>query len=206
MNNTNTTMESGFPKSTVAPGTSISSTTGSALAIDRSYINNLRRLSRNKCKCGGKLYVTEGMVLTSSPAQYPVKCDCCGHKQNVFETELIYEIEYNKDFDSIPSPSISPITTIGTLTTQTSNCNHSFDVKLINGNYVSYCTRCGRIGDSHQAPMPNFTCVETNKGIRWDTTGVPCIDPLQFTCSVEGNVTTTPNVDESEKVKAWSIK
>ena len=74
-------------------------------------------------------------------------------------------IGFKKDFNLTPSPSTCPITAIGTLTTKTSNCNHSFDVKLINGNYITYCTKCGKIGDNHPAPMPNFTCIQTDKGI-----------------------------------------
>ena len=100
--------------------------------------------------------------------------------------------------------SITLPTTIGTLATQTSNCNHSFDVKLINGNYVSYCTKCGKIGDSYQAPMPNFTCnPRLEKVVVEHLDNIPCIDPLKFTC--QGDVTLcAPNVDEAKNIKAWS--
>jgi len=197
MNNTTKTKKVGFPETTAPAGESF--TLNSAVA----YINKVRMLSKNRCKCGGKLYVTDGVVLLTYPARYNVKCDRCGSIQTIPETDLIYETEYTKDFE--PKTSTKPISIngdsigIATLNISESNnkCNHSFDVKLINGQYVTYCTKCGKIGDSSQAPMPNFT---NTPGVINHLDTIPCIDPLRFTC-VEGNLaTSTTNLDEAKKV------
>ena len=64
-------------------------------------------------------------------------------------------------------------------------------------NIETYCTKCGKIGDSSQAPMPNFT---NTPGVINHLDAVPCIDPLRFTC-VEGSLATSPtNLDEAKKV------
>lgn len=201
MNNTTKTKKVGFPETTAPAGESF--TLNPAVA----YINKVRMLSRNRCKCGGKLYVTGGMVLLTYPAKYTVKCDCCGCTQTVSETDLIYETEYTRDLD--PKTTTKPISIngdsigIATLNISESNnkCNHSFDVKLINGNYITYCTKCGKIGDSSQAPMPNFT---NTPGIINHLDTIPCIDPLRFTCTVDGDLAATSitNLDEAKKVTA----
>ena len=51
MNNTTKTKKVGFPETTAPAGESF--TLNSAVT----YINKVRMLSRNRCKCGGKLYI-----------------------------------------------------------------------------------------------------------------------------------------------------
>lgn len=52
-----------------------------------------------------------------------------------------------KDLNKTTVP-LTPQANYVSTTTCGSGCNHIVDVKMVNGNYVSYCTKCGAILDT----------------------------------------------------------
>lgn len=185
MNNTTKTKKVGFPETTVELGSSVTTLNGST------YINNVRRLSKTRCKCGGRRFITDGMVFLTYPAQYPVECEFCGDRSTAREDDLITLVDAMSD----------PANQWNSLTTkQSDECKHTFELKLINGRYITYCTKCGKIGDNVSVGI-DLSCKQP---VIEHLDAIPCIDPLRFTC-VDGSVTTTaPSLDEVKKVKAYA--
>ena len=113
--------------------------------------NDEKKVLNRKCKkCGGTLYANTSVVLTTYPSKYSCRCEKCG------------SIEYHNCSDVTLDYSLLQDGTIqysGSTVTATM-CNHNFDIKLINGAYVSYCTKCGKIGDSKNI-FNTFTCSVT---------------------------------------------
>ncbi len=186
MNNTNKTTKIGFSNTTNELGSSVTTNSSSL-----TYINNARRLSKTRCKCGGRRFVTDGIVFLTYPAQYPVECEFCGDRSTAREDELITLVDVMPDLSN----------QWNSLTTkQSDECKHTFEIKLVNGRYVTYCTKCGKIGDNISVGI-DLSC-KSPVIEHLDT--IPCIDPLRFTC-VDGNFTTTaPSLDEVKKVKAYA--
>lgn len=190
MNNTNKITKTGFSNTT--------NELGSSMTLNPSgitYITSQRKLARQRCKCGGRRYLPAcGDVLLTYPAQYTVECENCGETSRVFETELITEVAYldnpNNTWESL-------------ITKPTNECQHTFDIKLVNGRYITYCTKCGKIGDNISAGT-DLSCGNPNLQLNLNDP-IPCIDPLRFTCVV-GNTAdftqATINEDEIKKVKA----
>ena len=188
MNNLNKTKKIGYPETTVELGSSV--TTLNSFT----YINNARRLSKTRCKCGGRRFVTDGIVFLTYPAQYPVECEFCGDKSTAREDDLITLVDVMPD----------PTSQWNSLATQQSDeCKHTFELKLVNGRYVTYCTKCGKIGDN----VSVGTDLSCKQPVIEHLDTIPCIDPLRFTC-VTGNTTdfsqATINEDEIKKVKAYA--
>lgn len=185
MNNTNTTKKTGFSETTATLGSSVTTLKGST------YISGARRLSKTRCKCGGRRFVVDGIVFLTYPAQYPVECEFCGERSTTREDELISLV----DMMTEPTNQWNSLAT-----SSTDECKHTFEIKLVNGRYVTYCTKCGKIGDNISVGI-DLSC-KSPVIEHLDT--IPCIDPLRFTC-VDGNVTTTaPSLDEVKKVKAYA--
>lgn len=190
MNNTNKTTKIGFSNTTNELGSSIT-----LAPANLTYITNQRRLAQKRCKCGGRRYLAAcSEVLLTYPAQYTVECENCGETSRVFETELITEVAYtdpNGKWESL-------------ITRSTNECQHTFEIKLVNGRYVTYCTKCGKIGDNIAVGV-DLSCSNPNIQLNLNDP-IPCIDPLRFTCAVEGKTTdfaqATINEDVIKKVKA----
>lgn len=93
-------------------------------------------------RCGGELCVDNSRILTSFPPKKIATCLTCGH------TEYIESNIYKKGsiLDSIEA----------TNNDISKECNHQYDCKLMSGNIVSYCVKCGKIGE---IKTPNFTCM-----------------------------------------------
>lgn len=186
MNNTNKTKKVGFPETTTSLGSSTTTLNGST------YISGTRRLSKTRCKCGGRRFVCDGMVFLTYPAQYPVECEFCGAKNTVREDELITLV------DTMPGP----VSQWDSLTTPSAEeCKHTFEIKLLNGRYVTYCTKCGKIGDNASVGIDLSDKTTIN-----NIDAIPCIDPLRFTCAVGEKTVNqaTINDDEIKKVKAYA--
>lgn len=185
MNNISTTKKIGFSETTSELGSSVTTLKGST------YINNVRRLSKTRCKCGGRRFVVDGMVFLTYPAQYPVECEFCGERSTAREDEIISLV----DMMTEPTDQWSSLAT-----SSTNECKHTFEIKLVNGRYVTYCTKCGKIGDNIAVGI-DLSCKQP---VIEHLDTIPCIDPLRFTC-VDGSVTTTaPSLDEAKKVKAYA--
>lgn len=190
MNNTTKTKKVGFPETTVPLGSSTTTLNGST------YIGGTRRLSKTRCKCGGRRFVTGDVVFLTYPAQYLVECELCGNRSTVREDDLI----------SLVDITTGPISQWDSLTTpSTGECKHTFEIKLINGRYVTYCTKCGKIGDNVSVGIDL-----SDKTVINNIDAIPCIDPLRFTC-ISGNTSntaattkTTINDDEIKKVNAYA--
>ena len=46
---------------------------------------------------------------------------------------------------------------LGTIqTTTTTCCGHQYKLVMMNGQYITYCERCGKIGDTRNALAPNY--------------------------------------------------
>lgn len=56
--------------------------------------------------CGGHMIFT-GMCLTTWPAQYPYKCERCGHGETYWEDNKPGKIEY--EFEDIELPDLTTI-------------------------------------------------------------------------------------------------
>ena len=191
MNNTNKTIKTGFSNTTNELGSSIT-----LAPANLTYITGQRRLARQRCKCGGRRYLAAcSEVLLTYPAQYTVECENCGETSRVFETDLITEVAYLEN----PDNKWESLTT-----GSTNGCQHTFEIKLVNGRYVTYCTKCGKIGDNIAVGI-DLSCNNPNLQFNLNDP-IPCIDPLRFTCAVEGKTTdftqATINEDEIKKVKA----
>ena len=191
MNNTNKTTKIGFSNTTNELGSSVT-----LAPANLTYITSQRRLAQKRCKCGGRRYLVPcSDVLLTYPAQYKVECENCGETSRVFETELITEVAYTDN----------PNNKWNYLTTKSTNeCQHTFEIKLVNGRYVTYCTKCGKIGDNIVAGI-DLSCGNPNTQFNLNEP-IPCIDPLKFTCVVDKNAAdftqATINEDEIKKVKA----
>lgn len=187
MNNLTTTKKTGFSETTATLGSSVTTLNGST------YISGARRLSKNRCKCGGRRFVVDGIVFLTYPAQYPVECEHCGERSTAREDELISLVDVMPD----------PTTQWNSLTTkQSDECKHTFELKLVNGRYVTYCTKCGKIGDNVSVGI-DLSCKQP---IIEHLDTIPCIDPLRFTC-VTGETTinqTASDEDKIKKVKAYA--
>lgn len=84
-----------------------------------------------KCsKCWGTLYANMSISLTTLPEQYSAKCEKCNHIENVTMSDIVW----NGRLETLPVIQ--------------EGCNHVFDIKLIDGQLVTFCTKCGRIGDT----------------------------------------------------------
>lgn len=106
--------------------------------------NGTHRVMNKKCeKCGGTLYANTGVVLSSRPDQYTCCCEKCGN----------FEIYYRKDLDFL-----SPTLTAQNSTSVLPTCDHYYEVRVSNGQAVTYCTKCGKIGDSKNCFLsPTYT-------------------------------------------------
>ena len=103
--------------------------------------------AKAKCKkCGGIADVDTSKILTSNPPQYDCKCENCGEKFSCFMHEVSYVFENEED--GLYTGLNSPVTTT---TNHYIPCKHVIDVKMVNGNYVSYCSKCGAILDTRCA-------------------------------------------------------
>lgn len=96
--------------------------------------NGIYRVMNKRCeKCGGTLYANISVALSSRPDQYTCCCEACGN----------FEIYYRKNLDFL-FPTLTAQKNIGFLPT----CDHYYEVRVSNGQAVTYCTKCGKIGDS----------------------------------------------------------
>lgn len=182
MNNTNkTTKKTGFSETTATLGSSVTTLKGST------YINNVRRLSKTRCKCGGRRFVVDGMVLLTYPAQYPVECEFCGERSTTREDELISLV----DMMTEPTNQWNSLAT-----SSTDECKHTFEIKLVNGRYVTYCTKCGKIGDNVSVGI-DLSCKQP---VIEHLDTIPCIDPLRFTC-VAGETAINQTACDEDKIK-----
>lgn len=72
-------------------------------------------------RCGRKMIIDTSRVLTTNPPKYLGKCEECDYREY-----------FNNPYANIVDRNV---------------CNHDFDLKLINGEYITYCKKCGKIGE-----------------------------------------------------------
>lgn len=90
--------------------------------------------------CGGDLCVDNSKILTSIPPKKIVTCLVCGYSDYIEANKKVLGTIVNSVED----------------TNSSKECNHQYDCKLMSGNIVSYCVKCGKIGE---IKTPNFTCM-----------------------------------------------
>lgn len=100
--------------------------------------SGLEKLNTPCPRCGGSLVVDNNKILTSIPPKKTITCLVCGHNDYI---ELGKKVHQN---------------TISIDTGAPKECNHQYDCKLMSGSIVSYCVKCGKIGE---VKTPNFTCM-----------------------------------------------
>lgn len=92
-----------------------------------------------KCKkCDEWTAVDTSVVLTSHPPQYGYTCEHCGERNCCYTHEVEYIPEKNYELKAYIDANLN-------LSSTTYVCKHSIDVKMVNGDYVSFCTKCGAI-------------------------------------------------------------
>lgn len=93
-----------------------------------------------KCKkCDCEMQMSRE-ICTSIPPKYKYICPKC---HNIEFVEV--------DFYGSTLPSY----------TETNFCCHNFQVNFVNGEYISVCTRCGKIGDRFSNPTTlNFSVLK----------------------------------------------
>jgi hypothetical protein len=83
------------------------------------------------CKiCGEKMGLSRELLVNPPRTEYI--CKKCGHT----------EVVYSEDNWSSLVNTTQPIPV----------CVHDFNVQFVNGEYVSVCSRCGKIGDTYTPP------------------------------------------------------
>lgn len=103
-----------------------------------------------KCKkCGKGADVDMSVVLTSNPPQYKAKCKHCGETFCCFQSEVSFVLESKDGLYAGSNNWINAIvpSDYHYLWQKANQCNHNIDVKMVNGDYVSFCTKCGAILD-----------------------------------------------------------
>lgn len=90
--------------------------------------------TKEPCTCGGTRYVSTEILL-SYPLQYRARCKSCGAISYVSHDEIVYEPNNSLAFTSTNKIKAD------------ANCRHYFTIKLVNGKYVTYCERCGKISE-----------------------------------------------------------
>lgn len=103
-----------------------------------------RVIMNKKCKkCGGTLYANTSVVLSSLLTQCTCCCENCGNFETYGCNELVF---------------LSPTITVQTNTSVLLTCDHYYEVRVSNGQAVTYCTKCGKIGDSKNCFLsPTYT-------------------------------------------------
>lgn len=149
--------------------------------------------SIHKCpKCGKPMKVDLSKVLASLPPKYEAICTECKHVEYIRGDEIVYSID--KTPQTLPyRPNYL----------QADLCNHIFDIKLVNGNYVTYCTKCGKIGHTQSSFQPNIATTPgtvPTYGLDVDNLNMPNKSgyyiPNQFTC-------TAMSEKEASKIKTF---
>jgi len=88
--------------------------------------NNLRNIV---CPtCGHELIEDTSLILTTHPPQTRWNCPTCGYTETRFTGDKFFINPSNIEV-IIPS------------------CDHDFKVEVVNGELVSVCRKCGKIGD-----------------------------------------------------------
>lgn len=87
-------------------------------------INNLIKSNKICPDCNSEMLVDTGICLTTYPPQYHFTCPECGKELNDHWPNSTYNC--------------MPIDT---------GCEHYFEVQVVNGQLVSVCRKCGKIGD-----------------------------------------------------------
>lgn len=98
------------------------------------------KINKSCPRCGGDLCVDDSKILTSIPPKKIVTCLICGYN------------DYIEAWKRTPGTIVDSVED----TNSSKECNHQYDCKLMSGNIVSYCVKCGKIGE---IKTPNFTCM-----------------------------------------------